>query len=156
MRRRRRSDRVGELVRSASDNRSALDRERNRWLAFKRDVAEFASSPDAERLGREWSNFRADWLRDFYAFEAFYRSNYDNIMGDLWPLSDLQSEIDEWAEVLNGHRETWRTLTEREPSAPVARSGRRAPVGPSTGLGWGTVALGAAVVLGIGVAVTRG
>jgi hypothetical protein len=136
---------VGEIARSASDNRSALDRERNRWLAFKRDVAEAAAG--ATGSDSDWPAFRADWLRDFYAFEAFYRSNYDNIMGDLWPLSDLQSEIDEWAAVLNTYRERFRELTGRDVSLPVARSGRRGRVGPSLGFSaFGTGAL----LLGLG------
>lgn len=150
--RRRTSEKVGELVRSASDNRSALDRERNRWLAMKRDVARYVPTDDT---AAEWPDFRTDWRRDFYAWENFYRSNYDNVMGDVYPLSDLQSEIDEWAEVLNRWRSRFSELTGTTPSEPVMRSGRRSPVGPSTGLSVGTLVLGGAALVGLGLALSR-
>lgn len=145
------TERVGEMVRSASENRAALNRERNRWLALKSDVAEYARAGDAAVLADTgWTSFRADFYRDFYAFNAFFRDNIDNIMGDVWPVSDLQAEIDEWAAVLNRYREVYRELTGREVSPAARRSGRsRRELGPSAGFGVGT----ALVVLGgLGVA----
>lgn len=126
---------VGSVAISATDMRGRLDREDTRWLALKRDVALYEPTDDT---AADWSGFRADFHRDFYAWRQFYRDNRDNIAGDLWPLSDTAGEINEWADTLNGHRTRYTEITGREVSAAAARRGRgRSASAPGMGTaGW--------------------
>lgn len=145
-------DRVGSVAISATDMRGRLDREDARWLALKRDVAGYTATDDT---ASDWPGFRTDFLRDFYSWRLFYRDNYDNLAGDLWPLSDTASEINEWAEVLNGHRARFTEVTGREASAAARRRGRGRSAGPP-GVGTPGLVLGGIFLAGLAYAWGKG
>lgn len=143
-----RGDRVGAVAISATDMRGRLDREDGRWLALKRDVAGYTATDDT---AADWPGFRQDFLRDFYSWRLFYRDNYDNLAGDLWPLSDTAAEINEWASVLDGHRARFTEVTGREASAAARRRGRGRSAG-APGAGTATLVLGGLFLGGLAYA----
>ncbi len=151
--------RIGQIATGATENRAALDRVRVRWLALKRDIA-----AETTRLGptppEEWSSFRREFLEQFAAWEAFYRDEYDNLAGDLWPISDLGAEIERWEATLTAYTSRFRALADREPSGVTsADTAPRAPLGPPSydpigdSIRWIALAL---IVLGVAWAIASG
>jgi hypothetical protein len=155
--------RIGQIATGASENRAALDRTRLRWEALKQDVSaethRRAPAAPAE-VSEAWTRYADEFARSFASWEAFYRDSYDNLMGDLWPLSDLGAEIERWEATLSAYVARFRVLADREPSSvTTATTAPRAPLAPpsydpiGSSIRW---IAGALMVLGIAWAISSG
>lgn len=118
------------IATGASENRSMLNRSRVRWDAMKQDV-QAETTRRGTTPAEEWRRFASDFERHYDGWLEFYRDSIDNLMGDIWPISDLSSEVERWDAILVQYESRFRALTEREPSsvADATTTGRTA-LGP--------------------------